>query len=53
MIQTLGRQADRALLAVGVMFDILLVQQQSELADEQQQEEQKPAVFVSHVSRKL
>jgi hypothetical protein len=50
MIETLGRQTDRALLAVGMVLDIHLVQHQAELTNDQRNDEQQPAEAVSPVS---
>jgi hypothetical protein len=50
VIETLGRQADRALLAVGMVLDIELVQHQAELADDQCNDEQQPAEPVRHIA---
>ena len=50
VIETLGRQADRALLAVVMVLDIHLVQHQAELADDQRNDEQQPAEAVRPVS---
>jgi hypothetical protein len=41
MIKRMGRQTDRAFLGTGVMFDVLLVQQQDVLADGQQYNKQE------------
>jgi hypothetical protein len=50
VIETLGCQTDRALLAVGMVLDIQLVQHQAELADDQHNDEQQPAEPVRHIA---
>jgi hypothetical protein len=50
VIEAMGHQADRALLAVVMVLDIRLVQHQAELADNQRNDEQQPAEAVRLVS---
>lgn len=50
VIEPLECQTDRALLAVGMVLDIQLVQHQAELADDQHNDEQQPAESVRHIA---